>query len=153
MKVDAEERELIRELLFVFQGIEGVILRRDVQQNDDVGGFTFHACYKDKFPPPVVQLALRLADLGWMFNVIHQFCEKKLAERDNGLISQSFVTALREELSDYYQLLTNLETEFLKDEKKSLTLHQLSVFTLEPMCRYVFDLALFLPVLIIFHLN
>jgi hypothetical protein len=53
----------------------------------------------------------------------------------NLFFSQSFVTALKEELSDYYQLLTNLETEFLKDENKNLTLHQLCVFTLEPLCR------------------
>jgi hypothetical protein len=70
--VDAQERELLRELLFVFQGIEGVILRREAQPNEDVGGFTVHPNYRDKFPPPVIQLTLRLADLGWMFNVIHQ---------------------------------------------------------------------------------
>ena len=134
INVDAQERELLRELLFAFQGIEGVILRREAQA-DDVGGFVVHASYRDKFSPSVIQLTLRLANLGWMFNVVHQFCEKTISEREIGLISLSFVTALKEELSDYYQLLTNLEAEFLKDKMKSLSLHQLSVFTLEPMCR------------------
>ena len=132
--VDAEERELLRELIFVFQGIEGVILKREAT-GSDVHGFTIHSSYKNKFTPSVIQLTLRLAELGWLFNVVHQFCEQKSMEKDVGLICQSFVTALKEELSDYYHLLTMLETEYLKDESKNLTLIQLSVFTLEPLRR------------------
>ena len=81
--IDAAERELLRELLFVFQGIEGVILRRDAHSE---GGFTLHASYRDKFSPSAVQLTLRLAELGYMFNVIHQFCEEKISEKEIGLI-------------------------------------------------------------------
>ncbi len=133
--MDTAERELLRELIYVFQGIEGVILKRNPRATDDVSGFTVHPSYRDKFTPPVIHLALRLAEMGWMFNVINQFCEKKLAEKEIGLISQSFVIALKEELSEYYQLLALLETKFVKDETKNLSLHQLSVFTLEPMFR------------------
>jgi hypothetical protein len=81
--VDAAERELLRELLFVFQGIEGVILKRDAHSE---GGFTLHPNYREKFSPSVVQLTLRLAELGYMFNVIHQFCENKISEKEIGLI-------------------------------------------------------------------
>jgi hypothetical protein len=49
-----------------------VILRRNPASNDDVGGFAFHASYRDKFSPAVIDLTLRMAELGWMFNVIHQ---------------------------------------------------------------------------------
>ena len=132
--VHAEERELLRELIFVFQGIEGVILKRD-STGSDVPGFSLHSSYRNKFTPSVIHLTLRLAELGWLFNVVHQFCEQKSMEKDVGLICQSFVTALKEELSEYYLLLTKLEMEYLNDESKDLTLIQLTVFTLEPLRR------------------
>ena len=69
-ETEASEKELIRELLYVFQGIEGSVLLR----NSD-GSFYLCPSRKDFYSPSTVQLTLRLAELGWLFNTIHGFIE------------------------------------------------------------------------------
>ena len=57
-----------------------------------------------------------------------------------GLVGQSLVTALREELADYYRLLSLLEDQ-LKAKKTdddagmAMTLHKLSVYTMDPLAK------------------
>ena len=58
-------------LFFSLQGIEGSILLR----NSD-GSFYLCPSKKDFYSPSTVQLTLRLAELGWLFNTIHGFIGK-----------------------------------------------------------------------------
>jgi len=120
--------DLIRELIFTFQGIEGTMLRG---RNGD---FHFHDSYAKKYPPSVVQLALRLAEIGWLYSQVNSFCENMAEDRDSGLIGQSLVTALKNELSEYYRLLSTLESQ-LRETDSGLSLHHLSVWMVEPTNR------------------
>lgn len=134
-ETEASEKELIRELLYVFQGIEGSILLR----NSD-GSFYLCPSKRDFYSPSIVQLALRLAELGWLFNVIHGFIEHARSQKDLGLVGQSLVTGLREELADYYRLLSLLEDQSKAkktsdDEGMAMTLHKLSVYTMDPLAK------------------
>ena len=123
------ERELIRELIFSFQGIEGTVLRR---KNDR---FAISEQYKKNLPPSVVQISLRLAELGWLYSKVDAACtQMQEDEREVGLVGQSFITAMKNELSEYYRLLSLLE-EQLKETEVGLSLHHLSVWTMEPTNR------------------
>ncbi|CAB4061954.1 TUBGCP3 [Lepeophtheirus salmonis] len=122
-------KDLIRELIFVFQGIEGKIIVRDPDED----------CYvitpelRSKYPEPTHHRVKRLGELGWLFNKIHKFCESQDSLNVNGLIGQSYVAALKEELTEYYRLLSVLEAQ-----GEGLTLSQLTVWTYEPMERMKF---------------
>ncbi len=132
-ETESAEKELIRELLYAFQGIEGSILIRDKS-----GGFKIAESKIDFYSPPTLQMASRLAELGWLFNTVHQFIETSNGQKDLGLVGQSLATALREELNDYYRLLSLLEDQLKGkqgDEGMSLTLHKLSVYTMEPVAK------------------
>ena len=103
-------------------------------------------------------MALRLAEIGWLYSQVNSFCENMAEDRDSGLIGQSFVTALKNELSEYYRLLStvrvhnpsdlinnltlNENTQFLpqlesqlRETESGLSLHHLSVWMVEPTNR------------------
>ena len=42
---------------------------------------------------------------------VEEFTERQGGEKEYGLVGQSFVTALREELTEYYRLLAVLEAQ------------------------------------------
>ena len=123
-------------LLFFFQGIEGSILLR----NSD-GSFYLCPSRRDFYTPSTIQLALRLAELGWLFNTIHGFIEHASGQKDLGLVGQSLVTGLREELAEYYRLISVLEDQLKAkkansdDEGMAMTLHKLSVYTMDPLAK------------------
>ena len=62
-------------------------------------------------------------------------------QKDLGLVGQSLVTGLREELADYYRLLSLLEDQLKAkksnsdDEGMAMTLHKLSVYTMDPLAK------------------
>ncbi|XP_023329141.1 gamma-tubulin complex component 3 homolog [Eurytemora carolleeae] len=82
--------------------------------------------------PAQASLTLKLCELGWLFIQVDEFSERQGGVKEYGLVGQSFVTALREELAEYYQLLSVLEAE-ARDGR--LTLLQLCVWAAEPMKR------------------
>lgn len=129
-EVKGSEKALLRELIYSFQGIEGTMLK----VNHQSGRFNLSEVYRQNFSPSVVQISLRLAELGWLFSQVNEFCERMAEERDIGLTAQSFVTALKNELAEFYRLLSTLEGQ-LQDSVSTLSLQHLLVWTLEPMNR------------------
>ena len=104
------------------------------------GGFSICPTKRELYSPSTIQLALRLAELGWLYNTVHSFVEKCNGQKDLGLCGQSMVTGLREELADYYRLLSLLEDQLkskrtMEDEGMAMTLHKLSVYTMDPMVK------------------
>jgi len=120
------ELDLVKELVYVFQGIEGKIIRRDPAT------FKYYLGRETIVTPAQASITLKLCELGWLFSKIEQFTERQGAETEYGLVGQSFVTAIREELTEYYRLISVLEAQ-VRDG--SLTLLQLSVWASEPMKR------------------
>lgn len=131
------EKELLRELIYAFQGIEGRILRKNLETDR----CAFADAHKRSYSASEVQLAMRLAELGWLYSKVSSFCENLVLEREVGLVAQSLVTALKNELSEYYRLLSTLEAQLQQqtaasaDDGSQLTLHALSVWTMEPTNR------------------
>ena len=59
----------------------------------------------------VHRFVVRLAELGWLHNQVRQRCESAAALKSVGLIGQSLIAALREELTEYYRLVAVLQSQ------------------------------------------
>lgn len=140
--IDITEKSLIRDVLFIFQGIEGKIIKMD--SNKD--GYRLDP--KVRLSPSQKEIILKLSDVGWLYSQVKDFCEwggiiagnERTADRTAaGLVNQSLVLALREELNDYCRLIALLEAQIqdggdtpLGEPSGGLTLRRLVMWTLEP---------------------
>ncbi|CAL1283557.1 unnamed protein product [Larinioides sclopetarius] len=127
-------RLLLRDILYVLQGLRGDAIHFVPDAVTDLTEFNVD------LPNPVKRLALRFAELGWMFWQINQFCENQNDQLSPGLLAQSFVAAVKSKLVDYYKLIAELEAlliqettlEHVYSTSNALTLHRLSVWLFEP---------------------
>lgn len=140
--IDVTEKMLIRDVLFIFQGIEGKIIKMDSSKD----GYRLDP--KVRLSPGQKEIILKLSDVGWLYSQVKDFCEwggsisgnDRMADRTAaGLVNQSLVLALREELSDYCRLIALLEAQIqeggdtpLGEPSGGLTLRRLVMWTLEP---------------------
>jgi len=118
------QEALVRELVFAFQGIPGNIIL-------DTGG-RYSLDKSVVLPDHQRILVLKLCELGRLYTEVKSFTERQAGEASYGLVGHSFVTALREELTEYYRLLAALEAQL---RGGGLTLLQVSVWTREPLAR------------------
>ncbi|XP_067127787.1 gamma-tubulin complex component 3 homolog [Centruroides vittatus] len=136
--LEIPEQELLREVLYAFQGIKGNYIQWEGAKNN------CHVDLKVSMPKPQRHLVLRLTEIGWFYTKIHKFCDDHSNDRTLGLVGQSFIAALQEELTEYYRLLAVLESQLQQETngnvsgripKCNLTLHRLSVWLLDPFVR------------------
>ena len=73
----SRDRVLLRELCYAFQGIEGSVLKR-AGGGVDGGRYTITEAQRRTLPPSVMQLTLRLAELGWLYSQV------KVRNKDRG---------------------------------------------------------------------
>ena len=99
------EADLIRDLLFVFQGITGKYIRYDPRSESYIidPSLSLRAHIKD--------LILCLCELGWLYSRVDGYIQQAEKDKFRGLVTHAFGFALQEELHDYYRLLAVLEQE------------------------------------------
>lgn len=131
------EAALVRDILYVFQGIDGKNIKMSSTEN----------CYKVEgkanLNRSLRDTAVRLAELGWLHNKIRKYTDQRSLDRSFGLVGQSFCAALHQELKEYYRLLSVLHSQLqLEDDQgvnlgleSSLTLRRLLVWTYDPKIR------------------
>ncbi|XP_052801228.1 gamma-tubulin complex component 3 homolog isoform X1 [Mya arenaria] len=131
------ETELVRDLVYVFQGIEGKWVHFDPSKD----GYKVDA--QAGIPKAIRQLVSKLAECGWLFNKVKNYVETRSADKTFGLVGQSFCAALQQELTEYYRLIAVLESQ-IQDEVDqgiglathgSITLRRLVVWTFDPLIR------------------
>ncbi|VCX42908.1 unnamed protein product [Gulo gulo] len=134
---EVTEAALVRDILYVFQGIDGKNIRMSSAEN----------CYqveaKANLSKSLRDTAVRLAELGWLHNKIRKYTDQRSLDRSFGLVGQSFCAALHQELKEYYRLLSVLHSQLqLEDDQgvnlgleSSLTLRRLLVWTYDPKIR------------------
>ncbi|KAM9189827.1 gamma-tubulin complex component 3 isoform 2-T2 [Dugong dugon] len=135
--VEITEAALVRDILYVFQGIDGKIIKMSNTEN----------CYKAEgkanLNKSLRDMTIRLAELGWLHNKIRKYIDQRSLDRSFGLVGQSFCVALHQELKEYYRLLSVLHSQLqLEDDQgvnlgleSSLTLRRLLVWTYDPKIR------------------
>lgn len=104
VQVDLTENELIKDVIFAFQGIDGHYI--SFSQQDD--------CFqlKSNIPvsEPVRSMVNKLCELGWLFKKVQDFTSGGAIRKEPlGLINQSLYAAIQEELIEYYRLIAILE--------------------------------------------
>uniref|UniRef100_A0A8C2ULA3 Tubulin gamma complex component 3 n=1 Tax=Chinchilla lanigera TaxID=34839 RepID=A0A8C2ULA3_CHILA len=135
--MEITEAALVRDILYVFQGIDGKNIKMSSTDN----------CYKVEgkanLNKSLRDTAVRLAELGWLHNKIRKYTDQRSLDRSFGLVGQSFCAALHQELKEYYRLLSVLHSQLqLEDDQgvnlgleSSLTLRRLLVWTYDPKIR------------------
>jgi gamma-tubulin complex component 3 len=108
---------LLRDLIFLFQGIDGQYVRFDTSLNDPiiVSGTRISRSTQD--------MVLKLAEIGWLYLKVRNFIRD--TKHTPSLVGQSLCAALQHELTAYYKLIALLEAQ------QDLTLKRLVVWTLE----------------------
>ncbi|KAI8344273.1 Spc98 family-domain-containing protein [Chlamydoabsidia padenii] len=132
------EAYLLRDLIYIFQGIDGQYITFDPINNEYV--LDTHL----SVPKPTQDLIYRLTELGWLYQRVQKFINTHFAQLSMGLVGQSFCSALQSELMEFYKLIAILEaqiekqiqpdTDFIPSEQ-SLTLKRLLVWTQESLQR------------------
>lgn len=109
------EAKLLKDLLFVFQGISGAHIKYSLRAEAYIIDPSLHV------PTSARDLVLCMCELGWLYNKIEKFITKVEKTAINGLVSQAFGYAIQEELHDYYRLLAVLERELTRLPATSAT--------------------------------
>lgn len=132
---EINEKLLLRDLLFVFQGIDGKSTRFDSKVDAYRIGIDINV------PIPIRDMVGKLAELGWLFRRVCKYLDARSGDKALGLVGQSFCAAIQNELTQYYRLVAVLEAQAnhldATDKKNDigLTFHRLKVWTFDPLLR------------------
>ncbi len=129
------ESDILRDLLYVFQGIDGRFLKYDSK----VDAFVMDSSVK--LPRPTLEIVNKLSELGWLYFTIQK--NIKTAQPSSlGLVGQSLHSAFKDEMVDFYRLIAMLENELFSIKNRpdaftavGLSLKRLYVWVLEPLQR------------------
>ncbi|KAG0332525.1 Gamma-tubulin complex component 3 [Podila horticola] len=131
---EVEESALLRDLIFVFQGIDGKMVKFGAESGTCSIDPSFNISNSTR------GLVNRLTELGWLYKRINTYVLTTLKESTAGLVGQSFCSALQHELVDYFRLIAVLEAHISKDKdatngSKGLSLKRLLVWTQDSLQR------------------
>ncbi|KAK3910056.1 Gamma-tubulin complex component 3 [Frankliniella fusca] len=112
---NVSEQAIIQELLYSFQGIEGKVLKRDATTNG------FYISHKFQLSRPQRRMVERLAELGWLHNKLDAFREAdKHRSVSKGLIAQALNTVISSELTEFYRILADLQSQLHQQTERSI---------------------------------
>ncbi|KAJ1547272.1 Gamma-tubulin complex component 3 [Nowakowskiella sp. JEL0078] len=136
------EAELLKDIIFVFQGIDG----KHIKFQKDIGSYVVDQ--KIGLPKPTREILRRLSELGYLYRVVQDNIKTNTLDLGLGIVGQSFNASIQTELTDFYRLITVLESHIGSEIKskvnesnenafsaKGLSLKRLVVWTFEPLQR------------------
>lgn len=130
------ESTLLRDLIFILQGIDGQYIKFDPAINE------YAIDQKVSISQPTRDLVYRVTELGWLYKNVQSFLKARFNNPQAGLVGQAFCYALQRELVDYYKLIAVLEAQIDKQmaadneghtipTDQTLTLRRLLLWTRE----------------------
>ncbi|KAJ1948888.1 Microtubule-nucleating Tub4p (gamma-tubulin) complex component [Linderina macrospora] len=130
---DADEAVLLRDLIYVMQGISGAY----ISWNEAMGAFTVRT--EVRLSRPTRTMVLALSELGSLCRDIQQYIGE--TDRQGKLYQQSFGAGLKREMAQYFKLVAVLEAQLTKaaahlesgESALGLTLRRMHAWTIEPM--------------------
>uniref|UniRef100_A0A669BG84 Tubulin gamma complex component 3 n=2 Tax=Oreochromis TaxID=8139 RepID=A0A669BG84_ORENI len=127
------EAALVRDILYVFQGIDGKFIKMSAQDN----------CYKIDSKVVLCKslrdTSSRLAELGWLHNKVRKYTDARSLDRAFGLVGQSFCASLHQELKEYYRLLSVLHSQLQVEDDQGVTVCTESSLTLRRLLVWMYD--------------
>ncbi|KAM9766639.1 gamma-tubulin complex component 3 [Menidia menidia] len=130
---EVSEAALVRDVLYVFQGIDGKFIKMNAQDN----------CYKIDSKVVLCKslrdTSSRLAELGWLHNKVRKYTDARSLDRAFGLVGQSFCASLHQELKEYYRLLSVLHSQLQVEDDQGVTVCTESSLTLRRLLVWMYD--------------
>uniref|UniRef100_A0A8C5HUW3 Gamma-tubulin complex component n=1 Tax=Gouania willdenowi TaxID=441366 RepID=A0A8C5HUW3_GOUWI len=130
---DVSESSLVRDILYVFQGIDGKFIKMNSQEN----------CYKIDSKVVVCKslrdICSRLSELGWLHNKVRKYTDARSLDRAFGLVGQSFCASLHQELKEYYRLLSVLHSQLQVEDDQGVNMYNESTLTLRRLLVWMYD--------------
>lgn len=131
----SQEREVITELLYLFVGLEGNFISKDVANEQSN---TVDFLISIQLHNSLVDLAKEIIPLASYYSAVQDLVNAS-STKDEGRVSQALSAAMRSIMIDYYSSISQLET---MHSKKQLTLQKLNYF-LRPTIKSMQKLAQF----------
>ncbi|KAH6580168.1 hypothetical protein BASA60_002985 [Batrachochytrium salamandrivorans] len=135
-RLTLSESELIRDMLFVFQGIDG----RHIKFDMELGIYALDS--QIYIPNPTRELVQRPCELGWHYRNISQCIKAAQESTSIRLYEQSFYATIQAELVDYYRMIAMLENQLDSSDSlegsffsTGLTLKRLYIWIQSPLQR------------------
>ncbi|KAG8330971.1 Gamma-tubulin complex component 3 [Homalodisca vitripennis] len=137
-KFEVSEVQILQELLFCFQGIEGSILKLDTDNGFKIDPMA-------SVPQP--HMVRTLMELGYLHNCVQGLCQEL---EEGGAVARALTCAIRTELTNYYCTVAQLNSDLkqslslsedspMSEETLSyagLSLRRLYVWVREPMWKF-----------------
>lgn len=101
------EDELLQDLIYCFQGVEGKFLRKET----DGFGFVLDPKTSKGISLTHKSLVERLASVGFFHNQLKYFCDN--TDKNEGTVAQALSAILREELSEHYRAVAILQSQVI----------------------------------------
>ncbi|KAJ7283605.1 gamma-tubulin complex, component 3 [Mycena rebaudengoi] len=136
------ENLLLRDTLYLLQGISGKYVRFSIQDDPEVENkLVFVEDTKYIIPAPTKALIHRLSEVGYLYTRVETFVSEREGAAGVGMIEQSLCHHLQAQLTEYYRLIAILESQMstttndesveghgLREEETGLTLRRLDVW-------------------------
>ncbi|KAF8845758.1 gamma-tubulin complex, component 3 [Paxillus ammoniavirescens] len=135
------EHLLLRDTLYLLQGISGKYVQLSFSDQDDLNKLVFTDDTKYIIPPPIQSLVHRLAEVGHLYSRVDAFVKDREGRPGVGMIEQSLCHHLQAQLIEYYRLIAILESQMstalahnpdgdpdAREEETGLTLKRLDVW-------------------------
>ncbi|KAI0053620.1 gamma-tubulin complex DGRIP91/SPC98 component [Auriscalpium vulgare] len=140
------EEVLIRDTLYLLQGISGKHIRFSAADHDGVAmKLVFSEDAGHLIPAPTKELIHRLSEVGHLYTLVDHFVRDRESLAGIGMIEQSLFHHLQSQLTEYYRLIAVLESQLtlssssnessgtpadpdLRAEESGLTLKRLDVW-------------------------
>ncbi|KAI9574841.1 gamma-tubulin complex, component 3 [Boletus coccyginus] len=129
---------LLRDTLYLLQGISGKYVQLAFSDQDDINKLVFLDDTRYTIPSPVRSLIHRLAEVGHLYSRVDAFVKDSQRRSAVGMIEQSLCHHLQAQLTEYYRLVAILESQMsspntdpdpnITDRESGLTLKRLDVW-------------------------
>ncbi|XP_056635486.1 gamma-tubulin complex component 3 homolog [Diorhabda sublineata] len=126
------EQDLLLDVIYSFQGIEGKFLRKEPGGL----GFTIDPKACKLLTPFQKGILERLTGMSFLHNQLKRYCEEN--EKQRGIISQALIATLSDELSEYYKTVALLQASISKQgtENLEMTLKRALYVMYDPHTRF-----------------
>jgi gamma-tubulin complex component 3 len=101
---DVNEDVLVRDLLFVFQGIDGNFIKFELLAD------AYTLAPNVTVTPSTHKLISELCEVGWLFRKVNEWLARSSKDQQTSQVIQSLSFAVQGELTEYYRLLAVLES-------------------------------------------
>ena len=94
------EKDIITDLLYVLVGIDGKYIKYNIQTD------SYNLIDNIKWEENIFEIVDSISEIGWLFYKINKYIFYYKSSKFNSLYIQSFIFAIKNELDEYYKLIS-----------------------------------------------